>query len=124
MAVTVRVFDHAAQVDRQITVPDALLQEVASFVLESVAFRQMVQTGQLRDVDLMRQRWKRWQSAMRDALNAHNAAPPAIASTDWIESARARREAGATWSELEREFGVSAATVRRRLGVLKPASAA
>lgn len=97
-----------------VAVPEPVLQELATLCLTGRAFRDLMQTGTLRDLDMMRYKWKRWLTAMREAqrgAEASGAAP----DTAWVDRARARKDAGASWRELSREFGKPVSTLRRKL---------
>lgn len=114
MAVTIRMFNDQTLREDPVEVPDEVLQEMATLCLTGRAFRDLIQTGTLRDLDAMRYKWKRWMQAMREAQRA----PQQAAATDataWIARARERRSAGASWRELEREFNTPVRTLRRYL---------
>lgn len=113
MAVTIRMFNDQSLQEEPVEVPEDVLQEMATMCLTGRAFRDLIQTGTLRDLDAMRFKWKRWLGAMREAQRAESAPP--VDDTAWVARAQARREKGASWRELAREFGKPISTVRRHL---------
>lgn len=97
--------------EERVAVPEAVLQELATLCLTGRAFRDLMQTGTLRDLDMMRYKWKRWLTAMREAQRSPEERPTA----DWLELARQRKAAGASWRELSKEFNRPVTTLRRAL---------
>lgn len=117
MPITVPMLNDATGRETPVVVPDAVLQEIASLVLAQRAWRDLMQTGSLRDLESMRWKWKGWLSAMRVAERAQRtpAAPMRPPDTDWIAAARQRRADGASWRQLSKEFGRATTTIRREL---------
>lgn len=118
--VTVGMYNEAAQRTDRVPVPEEVLQDLVRMVFEEVAFKSFARTGLFEgDPHRLRVRFHRWQSALREAQqaleaqHARQAAPDAPATEAWVPRAIARRAEGVSWSQLEKELGVSRRTLRR-----------
>jgi len=113
-----RFYDQTGR-EEYVPVPNETLQEIAAFVFEGRTLRDLVSTGELRGLDMMRHKYKRWLQQIRVAQRAMHAAPvapsaPAVPE-DWVPAAKRRRAEGASWRALAAEFGVPRTTVIRRV---------